>query len=261
MKKIIFILFLFLSCYIIYNGALNTKYYYLSLGDSLSGGINIYGLKQYGYSDYLKDYLSENNLLEKYDNTFTDKDYRIIDLIKMIEYNEEISINGKKTNINQSLKKADIITLSIGMNELYYKLNINNENIYNYMIELLNDMEKLLQHIAKYNHKKVYVLGYYNIGTNQEYINYINIKLENITLKYNFEYVDLSKIFNNNPIYFDKKDSFIPNNAGYLKISKIIIEKLKNNWYNIERIYYYDFCHGGRRDKNESKYSSKRNRN
>ena len=28
-------------------------------------------------------------------------------------------------------------------------------------------------------------------------------------------------------IFFEKKDSFVPNNEGYLKISKIIVEKLK----------------------------------
>ena len=42
------------------------------------------------------------------------------------------------------------------------------------------------------------------------------------------QFVDLSNIFDNNQIYFDKSGSFIPNNEGYLKISKIIVDKLKN---------------------------------
>ena len=73
------------------------------------------------------------------------------------------------------------------------------------------------------------VLGYYNVGVEQEYINYINTKLKQIIIKQGFEYVDLSNIFDNNPIYFDKTGSFIPNNEGYLKISKIIVEKIENN--------------------------------
>jgi len=228
MKKIIFILILFLSCYIIYNLTTDSKFYYLTLGDSLSVGVNVYGIKENGYSDYVRDYLQKEDKLKYYDNTFTDTDYRITDLIRMIEYNEVININGKEFSINQLLKKADIITLSVGMNELYYKLNTNNENIYNYMNEILGDMKDLLKHINRFNHKKVFVLGYYNVGVNQEYVNYINTKLKYIVVNQGFEYVDLSNIFDNNPIYFDKKGSFVPNNEGYLKISKIIIEKLEN---------------------------------
>lgn len=228
MKKIIFILILFLSCYIIYNLTIDSKVNYVTLGDSLSGGINIYGIKQYGYSDYIKDYLYKEDKLKYYNDSFTDSNYRITDLIKMIEYNEIKKLNGVDVSINQILKKADIITLSIGMNELYYKFNINNENIYNYINELLKDMNKLLISINKFNCDKVFVLGYYNVGVEREYINYINVKLEDIVNDYDFEYVDLATIFDNNPIYFDKSDSFVPNNDGYLKISKIIIEKLQN---------------------------------
>ena len=142
----------------------------------------------------------------------------------MIEYNETKVVNGEEYSINQLIKKADIITLSVGMNELYYKLNVNNENIYNYINDLLEDMKKLLKHIDRFNHKKVFVLGYYNVNSNQEYINYINSKLKYIVESIGFEYVDLSNLFDNNPIFFDKPNSFIPNNEGYLKISKIIIK-------------------------------------
>ena len=223
MKKIIFILILFLSCYFIYNLTIDSKINYLTIGDSLSSGINIYGIKQYGYSDYVKDYLKEKDKLKNYNDYFTNYDYRITDLLRMIEYNETKVVNGEEYSINQLIKKADIITLSVGMNELYYKLNVNNENIYNYINDLLEDMKKLLKHIDRFNHKKVFVLGYYNVNSNQEYINYINSKLKYIVESIGFEYVDLSILFDNNPIFFDKPNSFIPNNEGYLKISKIII--------------------------------------
>ena len=42
-------------------------------------------------------------------------------------------------------------------------------------------------------------------------------------------YVDLSKILSNNPNYFSKKDTFVPNLEGYEKISQIIVEKMQNN--------------------------------
>lgn len=227
MKKIIFIIILFLSCYIIYNLTYEDKFNYLTIGDSLSLGVNSYGIKQYGFSDYVRDYLRENNKLKNYDNTFTDANYRITDILNMSLYNENKNVNGRDVSFNRLLKNADIITLSIGMNELYYKLKMNDSNVYNYMNELLSDMELLLKRINKFNHKKVFVLGYYNVINCQDEINYINTKLKIIVESEGFEYVDLSNIFDNNPKYFDKSNSFIPNNDGYFKISQIIIEKIK----------------------------------
>lgn len=228
MKKVIFVLILFLSCYVIYNLTTDSKIYYVSLGDGISKGVNIFGVKNGGYTDDVKEYLASINKLEGFDDTYTNIDYRITDLLRMIEYNETKKVDGIEVNINRLLKKADVITLSVGMNELYYKLNGDSTNIYNYMNELLEDMEELLEHINKFNHKRVFVLGYYNISDKQEEINYINVKLEHIVNEEGFIYVDLAKLFNNNPLYFDKSGSFIPNSDGYSKISKIIVENLKN---------------------------------
>lgn len=226
MKKIIFIIILFLSCYIIYNLTYEDKFNYLTIGDSLSLGVNNYGIKQYGYSDYVRDYLKNNNILKKYDNTFTDPNYRVTDLLRMIEYNEIKTVNGKDISFNRLINNADIITLSIGMNELYYKLKMNDSNVYSYMNGLLDDLELLLKRINRFNHKKVFVLGYYNVINCQDEINYINTKLKHIVEAEGFEYIDLSNIFDNNPKFFDKNDSFIPNNDGYFKISQIIVEKI-----------------------------------
>lgn len=228
MKKIIFILVLFLCCYVIYNFTSDSKLYYLTIGDGLSYGVNSYGIREYGYSSYVKDYLDKNNRLSGYNDSFTNVDYRITDILRMIEYNDTKNIDGKNVNLSQLISKADIITLSVGMNELYYKINDENANIYNYMNELISDMKELLAHINKFNHKKVFVLGYYNVGTSQEKINYINTLLKKIVAQEGFIYIDLSNIFDNNPSYFTNNSNFIPKMQGYLKISEIIIEKLKN---------------------------------
>lgn len=229
MKKIIFILILFLACYFIYNISLDNKIYYVSIGDFLSKGVNSYGVKVNGYSDYVRDYLYENNRLKEYNNIFCESDYRVTDVLRMIKYNDTREYNGKELNINRLIKEADVISLSVGMNELYYKLNKRDGNIYSYMNELINDMKELLEYINKFNHKRVYVLGYYNTYGYQEYIDYINIKLKNIVINEGFIYIDLANIFDNNPRLFDKKDSFIPNNQGYLKISEKIVAKIENN--------------------------------
>lgn len=228
MKKIIFILVLFLSCYLIYNLTTDSKIFYLTLGDGLSYGVNTYGIREYGYSSYVRDYLEDSNRLSGYNDSFTGVDYRITDILRMIEYNDTKLIDGKEVNLSQLISEADIITLSVGMNELYYKISDDNANIYNYMNELILDMKELLKHINRFNHKKVFVLGYYNVGVSQEKINYINAKLKDIVNNEGFVYIDLSNIFDNNPRYFTNNGSFIPKKEGYLKISEIIIENLKN---------------------------------
>lgn len=226
MKKVLLILILFLSCYFIYNKTIDKKIYYLTIGDSLSKGINEYGVVSYGYNGYVKDYLYQEKKLEKYNQTFTNSDYRITDILKMLEYNE----TKDNQTLNRLIKKADIITISLGMNELYYKLDNNNQKIYTYIDTMMSDLDKIFNYIDIFKHEKVFILGYYNItGNNQDIFNYANYKLKELSEKRNFIYIDLSKVFDNNPSYFSKSNNYIPNSKGYEKISQIIVENLKNN--------------------------------
>ncbi len=225
MKKVFIILILFLSCYFIYNKTINKKVYYLTIGDALSRGTNEYGIVSHGYSDYIKEYFEENKLLEGYNKTYTNNDYRIIDIINILEYNEK----KDDYSLSRLIKKADIITISLGMNEIYYKLEKNNQNIYTYIDSMINNYNKVLEYINRFHHDKVYVLGYYNVlNTNNDAFSYANYKLKEICQKHNFIYVELSDTLTNNPHYFSKPKTFIPNNQGYEKISQIIVENLKN---------------------------------
>lgn len=229
MKKIIFILALFLSCYLIYKYTINDKIDYLVIGDSLSKGNNEYNVSGYGYSDFVKDYLIKENKLASYNKSFTNKDYRIFDIYNILNYNESKLVDGEDTSLNQLLEKADLITLSIGMNELYYKLVLNNDNIYSYVDEMICDMDKVFELIRRINKKDVYVLGYYNLfSTKQDIFNYLNYKLKKLTDVYKFNYVDMS-FMNNNSVFFNDFTNFNPNLLGYQQISKKIIEKIKNN--------------------------------
>lgn len=227
MKKVFLILTLFLSCYFIYNKTEGNKKNYLALGDALSKGINEYKIASYGYSDFLKDYLEENHILKNYNNSFTDIDYKVSDIVTILEYNK--SKNG--ITLNRLIKEANIITISIGLEEIYYKINKNNQNIYTYIDAMINDYNKILNYISKFHHDKVYILGYYSISNNsKDIINYANYKLKNLTQKYNYTYIDLSQILDGNPTYINQiNNNYLPNIKGYQKISQIIVENLKNN--------------------------------
>lgn len=222
MKKIIFTIILFLSCYLIYTLTNNNNLNYVTLGDSLSKGVTPYFANGYGYSNYIVDYLKKNNKLNSYNDDFTGVDYHITDLINLININYETN----NQTINQAIHSADIITISVGMQELYYKINTNDTNIYTYIDKMLEDTEELFTLIRKNNNKKIYMLGYYNTkNTNQDLFNYANIKLKEICQKNKITYIDTQSIFYKNTTYFENPNSFNPNLQGYYKIYEKIIEK------------------------------------
>ena len=153
-----------------------------------------------------------------------------------MKYKEEIINSDKHFTLHELLKKADILTVSVGMNELTYKLNSNTDNIYAYIDNMLNDYSILLNEISRYNYKKVYILGFYNTTSkNSDIINYLNYKLENIVKEKKYEFINLNIILNNNK-YFLNNNFYSLTDIGYNKISQIIIENLEKSWYNIVRI-------------------------
>ena len=165
MKKIILILFLFLSCYFIYISTEKKELSYVAIGDSIAN-------------------LNYNNQYRNYNNNYINTEYRIVDLINIIKYQED------KT-IHRAIKNADILIISVGMNDIYYKLNTNITNIYDYLNNMINNLNILFNEIDKYNYKEV------------------------------------NNILKNNNNYYKKDDNFNLNIYGYNEINKIIVEKLK----------------------------------
>lgn len=227
MKKIIFILILFLSCFGIYISTTNKKLYYLNLGD----GISLYEKDNiYSYAYYIKKHLEEKKLLTGYNDYFTNEDYRIVDLIHHIEENTQTTSEKSPNTMNQLIKKADIITLSIGMNELYYKLTKNTENIYTYVDNMLEEYENLLKLITSFSHKKVYIIGFYNVtNKSRDVFTYANYHLSYLAKKYNGIFIDMQKIINRPTSFLEFSNNFILSQAEYQKISQNIIADLEKN--------------------------------
>ena len=214
MKKIILVLFLFLSCYLIYNLTEKESLSCLVIGDKIADN----------------PYLKENNIITEYNNNYINQDYRITDLINIIKYNEEIEIDNKKISIHRLLKNNDILIISIGMNDIYYKINEDTKNIYTYINNMVNNMEIFLEEINQYNYKKVIVLGYYNItNKHNDLFTYLNYKIKKIVEKYNYTYIETDKIIKNNPNLLKNNQNYQLNETGYNEFSKIIVENLKNN--------------------------------
>jgi len=171
MKKIIFTLLVFLVIFLIYYFNINRNIYYISIGDFLSKGINNFNNIDNNYNDNIKTYYKGK--ISNYVNYSSIDDYRIMDLINDINYNKTITHNNKEYKIQNMLIKANYIILSIGMNDIINKKNIS----YDYVDELLTDIEKLFILIRKYNKDKIDYLSFYNIINNKELIDYTNKKI------------------------------------------------------------------------------------
>lgn len=207
MRKILLIIFMFILVFIIYYLNLDKKIFVFSIGDYITIENN-----QNIYQD-IDNYLGKN--LEKNIVYGNDGDYRIIDLINDIKNNKSFNYKNKEYTINNSLIKADIILLSIGMNDL--RFNKNNDN-YDYVDEVIKDLDKLLKIIRKYCKEKIYIFNYYNLGSS-ELTSYVNNRLEKVVNRYNVNIIDISYINSNE---FDRVD--------YDNISKKI-KKYLNKFY------------------------------
>lgn len=204
---------------------------YLALGDSFALGKNAYGQIDYGYSDYVKDYLEKNDKLNKYIKTFSEEDASITTLYQNIVLNKKITLNNKEYNLKQSLRETNILTLSIGLNDLIYKLsitnNLNESSIDKIISEIAENFNKLITEIRKYYPKEIYVIGYYNIYP-QSKLYELSIKKLNNIYKNNKDiiYIDTYELFEKNKLYLPNFINYHPSTHGYKAISNEILTKI-----------------------------------
>lgn len=175
--------------------------------------------------------------MEKHINEFSAENHRITDLIRDIEDNKKIYINNKPQTIKNALIKADLITLSIGLDEIIYKLGniFNDSNVYSYIDEVMEDMNKLLSLIKEYCKEDIIVLGYYlpilysNDENSRQYIEYANKKLEDLCNFYSIHFIKLDTIMHNNSEYLPNPLDFHPSKVGYEATANEIIKKINQS--------------------------------
>ncbi len=213
--------------------------YYLSLGDSLAAGQTPNNTIEESYGDYVAEYLKDKEVLEFYTKKFSKSGYRSIDLLNDLNNNKKIKVDGKEITIKHALIKADIVTVSIGSNDLFYKLNVGNEfdmdefdDIYTYVDEAISDVDKLLYELRKSCKEQIMVFGFYNPFTNfssslantvEPVIVYANEKMKNLVKKYDMTYVDIHDMFLANDNYLPSKLEIHPTKDGYKAMAKSVI--------------------------------------
>lgn len=215
--KLLILIILSLSVYFIYQNTKETKIKIITFGDSLSLGINSYGNREYGYIDYLKDYLEETKEVELMN--YSDKTLSIQELLEKIKTNPKIK---------GDLLESHLLILNVGYNDIIYKINLE-ENISPSRINKINDeitksYDSLLKEINKYYKNKIIVVGYPKSNSDNYYYN-VSIRNLNKYLENNkrITYIDTYKLLSNRIKYFSNPNSYYPNRNGYLKISRELI--------------------------------------
>ena len=191
--RILIISIIFLLVFLIYLTNLDTKVYYLSLGNN---GNN--------YSDEIKDYLINKNILEVYVGGFINNEYRVIDIINDIDDNKNIIINEKKQSIKNALIKADLVTIYLDNTVLKTKIELNNQNsIYEYINDYLKDYDTLFKLLREYSKEDIIFINEINISN--KYSDYYINEMKQICERYDIIYIDTTDINN----IFDKINDVI----------------------------------------------------
>ena len=181
MKKILFVLFVFLFVFVIYLANMDKRVYYLALGDSYD--------REDNYSFYVKDYLNEKDVLEKVVYDYCNSNDRITDIYNRIISNEK----SKGGSIKNSLIKADLVTLKINIDDLYEKISDSSfVDVYDYIDDLTKDFDELLNLIRKYSKEDILFIGY-NYKSDSDYekdlISYLNKRYEEVCDRYDVIFV------------------------------------------------------------------------
>ena len=219
--KLLILILLSMSVLIIYNETNNRNYNILNIGDSISLGTNSYGIKDYSYIDYYKDYLENNKYKVIVNNNYSNKELSIKELLQEIK---------TSPSIKKDLIEAHILILEIGYNDLLYKVSIEENITKNKLNVIIREIEdnynNLIKEINKYYKKQIIVIGFHKSNIDNYYLN-LGIKKLNKVLQSNkkVSYIDTYLLLNNNKVYMNNPNSYYPNKEAYQLIANEIIEK------------------------------------
>ena len=229
--KLLSLLLLCTSIFFIYKITNYNNINYTVIGDGFALGIDSYGKIDYSYSDYVRDYLKENQKLKNYSKDFVEKDMTIEMLHNSILTNKKVTYKNKNNNIKQILNETKFLTLTIGLNDLIYKMSLTSKLTIDDLDIIIEEIEisfnELINEIKKYYPHQIYVIGYYDIDKNNELLKTAIKKLNEIYKNNeNVIYISTYEISENSDIFITNPRSYYPNYKGYQVISKKIIDKI-----------------------------------
>lgn len=223
-KLLIIIVLGIILTILINKNTVRNKLNLVSIGDGLSLGMTEYKIAGPSFNDYLKEELEKKGKINEFNNEFSQYYLTIHELNEYIEDNQL----GKytRTPIKQVIAKADILTISIGLDELVIKSL--NEKIDEYIKnDFLLEYKILLSLIREFYDKKIIILGLYSAyQLNKSDVLEINSKLNILAGNYNCIYYDLFSYSLNNK--YLNNNSYYINYEGHKKIANDLIKIIEN---------------------------------
>lgn len=163
MKKIIFIMVVSLSIFLIYFFNKDTSIYYLALGDK---------------NEYINELGNSLKKIETKNINFLLKENTNKKIYNQISHN----VLEKNQRIKNALIKADIVTIYLNYEYLDKSFeSVDKESVI---------FEKMLKVVSKNCKEKIIIIGPDDEGYG--YLKYLNKKFRNISFKYNIKYVKIS---------------------------------------------------------------------
>ena len=243
-KLVVFIISLFII-YFTYGLFIkqNSKIIYIPLGDSIAEGMTPFHSIDYGYTDYISDYLNKNDKLSFYTKKYTKSGYTIENVKRDINDNKVIEIDNKKYYLKELLRESDLVTITIGANDFIKGMSIDDipvklldiKSVKKEVDSIANRFKELLVLIKKYAKNEIIVTGYFNplprLSLSKDRINevvkYYNHLIEEICDDLDVTYIDIFNVLENNPDVFSNPLDIHPNKKGYELIAKEIIRKIE----------------------------------
>ena len=228
-KKTLFYLVIILFVLLIYKVTKTNKINYVVIGDSISESRNSFNQIQYGYHNYIADYLEKKNKLKTYLN-FSKSNYNVQNLIDDIENNKEFIINNKKENIKRALRESDFVTITIGMLDISqmvynYSNKLDYDDFYYESNNFLRRIVDMIVSVKKYAKNEIVVIGIYNPFEYGELNNNIDKIISEINEKYklvceenSIVYLDVYEFFKKSNDYFSNKNSINVSSIGQKEI-------------------------------------------
>lgn len=176
----------------------------VSLGDGVSIGMTPYNIEGYSYNDYLKsDYESIHRLNKYYE--FGSFGKTVKELVYEIKENKTKSFKDNKIEIQRAINEADILTISIGMDELSEDKITKSQ-----ILEYEDDIKELLSMIKMLNNKKVFIISLYTIKKEElPNIEKLNAIIRKEAENNKFTFIDISHIIDKKEYYLDSKSYYI----------------------------------------------------
>ncbi|WP_155593704.1 S-layer homology domain-containing protein [Lysinibacillus cavernae] len=147
---------------------------YVALGDSLAHGMNEVGVIGLGYTDFIAQALQQDGFITSYNKGFAMSGYTTKNVLADLQNDVEKTVTGfgytkEQAKLRASIKDAEIITLTVGANDLLPILKesqttgIDTVAILKATKDAVTNIATILTEIKKINQQaEVYVMGYYN---------------------------------------------------------------------------------------------------